>query len=97
MGNVSVLLRKERKSAWKNRTFCRKYILTQPEFNLSFEEEFNKRANVNVSDYNLKVLSREELYRRLYNILEDNSALKSHIMNYDVKGYQEKYFWRLQQ
>ena len=94
MGNISVLLREgKEKVLEKIILFCRKYILTQPEFNLSFEEEFNERANVNVSDYNSKVLSREELYRRLYNILEDNSALKSHIMNYDVKGYQEKYFF----
>ncbi|APM39106.1 hypothetical protein [Clostridium kluyveri] len=94
MGNLSVLLREGKEKVLKKMIlFCNKYIFTEDEFKLSFEEEFNKRANVNLSDYNLKVLSREELYRKLYNILEDNSALKSHIMNYDVKGYQEKYFF----
>lgn len=94
IGNLSVLLREGREKVLeKIILFCNKYIFTEDEFKLSFEEEFNKRANISLSDYNLKVLSREELYRRLYNILEDNSALKSHIMNYDVKGYQEKYFF----
>lgn len=73
--------------------FCSKYILTEQEFNKSFEEEFNERANVNVENWNSKVLSKEELYRKLYNILDSNSELKCYLMNYDVKGYQEKYFF----
>ncbi|MBC2580430.1 hypothetical protein [Clostridium sp. DJ247] len=73
--------------------FCSKHILTQEEFNKSFEEELKERANVNLSDWDGKVLSKEELYRKLYNILDSNSALKSYLMNYDVKGYQEKYFF----
>jgi len=94
IGNISIGLREgKEKILEKMILFCNKYILTQDEFNQSFEEEFNKRTNISLSDYNLKVLSREELYRKLYNMLEDNSALKSHIMNYDVKMYQEKYFF----
>lgn len=73
--------------------FCNKYIITEQEFNKSFEEEFNERANVNVEDLGSKVLSKEELYRKLYNILDSNSELKCYLMNYDVKRYQEKYFF----
>jgi hypothetical protein len=73
--------------------FCSNYILTQAEFFYSFEEEFNKRANVNINDFKSTVFCKEDLYRRLYSILEDNSALKSYLMNYDVKGYGEKYFF----
>lgn len=74
-------------------SFCEKYILSEEEFKKSFEEELNERANVNVRDSSSKVLSREELYRKLYNILDQNSALKIYIMNYDVKAYIEKYFF----
>lgn len=73
--------------------FCNKYVLAEQEFHKSFEDEFNERANVNVEDLNTKVLSKEELYRKLYDTLDINSALKSYLMNYDVKGYQEKYFF----
>lgn len=72
--------------------FCNKFIFREEEFHKSFEEELNERANINISNFNSKVFSKEELYRKLYNILDESSALKSYIMNYDVKGYQEKYF-----
>ncbi len=73
--------------------FCDKYILPQKEFVKSFEEELSERANVDTGDLKNKVLSKEELYRKLYDILNDNSALKAYIMNYDVKSYEEKYFF----
>lgn len=73
--------------------FCTKYILSEDQFKKSFEEEFNERANVNVPNLETKVLSKEELYRKLYDMLDKNSALKIYIMNYDVKPYMEKYFF----
>ncbi|WP_411679518.1 hypothetical protein [Clostridium thailandense] len=94
IGNLSQNLEKGKEQLLaKIAQFCSSYILTEQEFDRSFEDEFNERANVNVEDLNTKVLSKEELYRRLYDILDDNSALKSYLMNYDVKGYQEKYFF----
>lgn len=73
--------------------FCSKYILTNEEFYKPFEEEFNKRANVDIMDCNSKVLSKDELYKKLFNILDENSAYKAYIMNYDVRAYEEKYFF----
>lgn len=73
--------------------FCSKYILSNEEFYKPFEEEFNKRANADVMDSSNNVLSKEELYRKLLNILDDNSAIKAYIMNYDVRAYEEKYFF----
>lgn len=94
IGNLSQDLKKGKEQLLARITqFCSKYILTEQEFNKSFEEEFNERATVNVEDWNSKVLSKEELYRKLYNILDSNSEVKSYLMNYDVKGYQEKYFF----
>lgn len=77
----------------KIKNFCTKYILSEDKFKKSFEEEFNERANMNVSNLESKVLSKEELYRKLYDMLDKNSALKIYIMNYDVKPYMEKYFF----
>ncbi|MFL0197576.1 hypothetical protein ACJDU8_18695 [Clostridium sp. WILCCON 0269] len=94
IGNLSENIKKGKEKVLEEIImFCNKYILREEHFNKSFEEEFNERANVNPSDWNLKVVSKEELYRKLYNILEDNSVLKSYLMNYDVKVYQEKYFF----
>lgn len=94
IGSLSLNLEKGKEHLLaKIARFCSNYILTEQEFHRSFEDEFNERANVNVEDLNTKVLSKDELYRRLYDILDNNSALKSYLMNYDVKGYQEKYFF----
>lgn len=94
IGNLSEDIKKGKEDTLiKITQFCSKYILTEDEFNKSFEEEFNERANVNVANLDSKVVSKEELYRRLYTILDDNSAIKSYLMNYDVKSYQEKYFF----
>lgn len=94
IGNLSEVIKKGKENALARITqFCSKYILMEHQFSESFEEEFNERANVNVADLDNKVLSKDELYRKLYSILDDNSAIKSYLMNYDVKGYQEKYFF----
>lgn len=94
VGNLSGYVKKGKKNLFiKITEFCSKHILTEEKFSKSFEEELNERANVNVANFNNKVMSKEELYRKLYDILDSNSALKSYLMNYDVKGYQEKYFF----
>lgn len=94
IGNLSEVIKKGKENViTKIAQFCSKYILMEHQFSKSFEEEFNERANINVSDLDNKVLSKDELYRKLYSILDNNSAIKSYLMNYDVKGYQEKYFF----
>jgi hypothetical protein len=92
--NLSQLIKKGREEfILKLMEFCDKYILPQKDFIKSFEEELSERANVDTGDSKNKVLSKEELYRKLYDILNDNSVLKAYIMNYDVKSYEEKYFF----
>ncbi|OBR95914.1 MULTISPECIES: hypothetical protein [Clostridium] len=94
LGNtVENLKKSDEKFLGKVIYFCTKYILSEDQFKKSFEEEFNERANVNVPNLETKVLSKEELYRKLYDMLDKNSALKIYIMNYDVKPYMEKYFF----
>lgn len=72
---------------------CNKYILCEAEFSKSFEDELNERANVSIEHIDNNVLSKEELYKKLYGILEENSFVKAYIMNYNVNKYQEKYFF----
>lgn len=73
-------------------SFCNDHILNQDEFKKSFENEFNDRCNVNITDSDSKAMSKDELYRKLYDMLNESSALKIYLMNYDVKPYIERYF-----
>lgn len=94
IGNVYDILKQGQEFLFQKLIqFCSKYILCNEEFYKPFEEEFNKRANVDIMDCNSKVLSKEELYKKLFNILDENSAYKAYIMNYDVRAYEEKYFF----
>ncbi|MBU3191640.1 hypothetical protein K9O30_05530 [Clostridium bowmanii] len=72
---------------------CNSYILCESEFSKSFEDELNERANVSLEFIDNNVLSKDELYKRLYGILEENSFVKAYIMNYNVNKYEEKYFF----
>ncbi len=72
---------------------CNKYVLCEAEFSKSFEDELNERANVSIEFIDNNVLSKDELYKRLYGILEENSFVKAYIMNYNVNKYEEKYFF----
>ncbi|MDP4143305.1 MAG: hypothetical protein Q8936_02305 [Bacillota bacterium] len=102
LGNISTLLKEDDRGSVsatgdsfikKLSRICERYILSQQDFLKSFEEELSERANITMEQWNNKVLSKEELYRKLYNILEDNSVVKVYIMNYDVSRYIEKYFF----
>lgn len=94
IGNINVLLSNGQEDLFNALSvFCNKYILSCEEFSKSFEEEFNERANINITHWNNKILSKDELYKNLYSILDENSSLKIYIMNYDVKSYAEKYFF----
>ncbi len=94
IGNVYELLKQGKHILLLKITeFCSKYILSDHQFYKSFEEEFNERANINIENWDNKVLSKDELYRKLYELLDDSSKLKVYLMNYDVKSHQEKYFF----
>lgn len=74
--------------------FCKKNILNNPQFLQTFEDELLHRANV-VIDYNNKeALSKEDLFKKLYDMLDDNAAINCYLFNYTHKHkYEEKYFF----
>ncbi|MNZ53759.1 hypothetical protein D3C78_716440 [compost metagenome] len=71
---------------------CRKTILTSPMFSRTFEEELLQRANVTVEYGNKTVLTKEELFKKLYRILDDNAAIQLRLYDYTQEHrYEEKY------
>lgn len=71
---------------------CRKTILTSQMFSRTFEEELLQRANVTVEYGNKTVLTKEELFKKLYRILEDNAAIQLRLYDYTQEHrYEEKY------
>ncbi|SDG30034.1 hypothetical protein SAMN04488542_13417 [Fontibacillus panacisegetis] len=71
---------------------CRRTILTSPLFSRTFEEELLQRANVTVEYGNKTVLTKEELFKKLYRILDDNAAIQLRLYDYTQEHrYEEKY------
>lgn len=71
---------------------CRTTILTSPMFSRTFEEELLQRANVTVEYGNNTVLTKEELFKKLYRILDDNAAIQLRLYDYTQEHrYEEKY------
>lgn len=71
---------------------CRQTILASPLFKRTFEEELLQRANVTVEYGNKTVLTKEELFKKLYRILEDNAAIQVRLYDYTQEHrYEEKY------
>lgn len=71
---------------------CRTTILTSPMFSRTFEEELLQRANVTVEYGNKTVLTKEELFKKLYRILDDNAAIQLRLLDYTQEHrYEEKY------
>lgn len=71
---------------------CRTTILTSPMFSRTFEEELLQRANVTVEYGNKTVLTKEELFKKLYRILDDNAAIQLRLYDYTQEHrYEEKY------
>lgn len=93
LGDINQSINDKEKFIKKLCEVCTKYILCEAEFSKSFEDELNERANVSIELIDNSVLSKDELYKRLYGILEENSTVKAYIMNYNVNKYEEKYFF----
>ncbi|AHV95839.1 hypothetical protein [Paenibacillus sabinae] len=73
---------------------CVREILTAEPFALSFEEELLRRANVAAAYDNREVLSKEELFRRLYRTLEEEAAIHVRLFEYTQEHrHEEKYFF----
>ncbi|MNI35617.1 hypothetical protein D3C73_896470 [compost metagenome] len=96
MGNVDVLLAGGTEALLRRlMEVCKKEIFTYPQFRQSFEDELLKRANVTVKyeDKDL-VLTKEDLYRDLYQTLEDEATVHIDVYNYTHKHrYEEKYYF----
>jgi hypothetical protein len=73
---------------------CRNYILTAEPFAQTFEEEILRRANVTIDYSNKQVLSKEDLFKKLYHTLEDHAAINLRLLDYTQEHrYEEKYFF----
>ncbi|MEN6314208.1 MAG: hypothetical protein ABFD25_08190 [Clostridiaceae bacterium] len=74
---------------------CRKYILSNSRFNESFESELLQRANNVVSSYESRnVLTKEELFEKLYETLDENAAVNCSLFRFtQTHSYEEKYFF----
>lgn len=96
LGNVVHLLTRGGEDLLKKLIdVCKKEVFHYPQFRQSFEDELLQRANVTVR-YEDKdnVLSKEDLYRDLYQSLEEKAAVHIHVFNYTQKQrHDEKYFF----
>lgn len=72
---------------------CLKYILTEKEFSMTFEDELGERTNISTVDYNREISTKDEIFKNLCTILESNSRPKVFIIDYNVTKYEEKYFF----
>lgn len=73
---------------------CSREVLTHEQFHRSFEDELLERANVMTNYENRDVLSKSELFKQLYNLLDDQSPIQIEVFNYTQEHrYEEKYFF----
>jgi len=95
MGSLSALLEKGTDAVTERLAdICRREILMAEPFALSFEEELLRRANVAAAYDNREVLSREELFKRLYRSLEEGAVINVRLFEYTQEHrHEEKYFF----
>lgn len=73
---------------------CANVILPSEPFQLHFEEELLRRANVAGSFEQREILSKDSLFKELYHTLEDNAAIHIEVFHYAQKHrYEETYFF----
>lgn len=73
---------------------CRDTLLTSSYFKLTFEEELLQRSNVTIDYSNKEVLSKDELFKKLYRTLEDRAAIHLRLYDYTQEHrYEEKYIF----
>ncbi|WP_195573734.1 transcription initiation factor TFIID [Paenibacillus sp. 1001270B_150601_E10] len=95
MGNVTLLLQSGTEALLERLMLvCRREILTQAPFKLTFEEELLQRANVAVDYDNREVLAKDDLFKKLYRTLEDHAGIRIRLLDYTHEHrYEEKYFF----
>ena len=73
---------------------CEREVLTQKEFHGSFEDELLDRANVITNYENREILTKEDLFKKLYHRLDERSKVHIEVFHYtQVNRYEEKYFF----
>ncbi|MEH7414534.1 hypothetical protein V7266_04470 [Neobacillus drentensis] len=73
---------------------CDREILTHEEFHRTFEDELLARANVMTDYENREILSKEELFKKLYLRLDESSSIHMEVFNYtQANRYEEKYYF----
>ncbi|MGQ8875482.1 transcription initiation factor TFIID [Paenibacillus sp. TSA_86.1] len=73
---------------------CRALLLSAEPLRLPFEEELLQRANVTITYRDRDVLTRDDLFRRLYRTLEDQAVVRIRVFDYTQEHrYEEKYFF----
>ncbi|SEU01689.1 transcription initiation factor TFIID [Paenibacillus sp. NFR01] len=73
---------------------CRRELLAADIFDLPFEEELLRRANVAAAYDNQGVVSKEELFKRLYLRLEEGALINVRLFEYTQEHrHEEKYFF----
>lgn len=73
---------------------CRTLILSAQPFNQTFEEELLRRANVAAAYENRLVVPKDELFKKLYQTLEENGGINIRLLDYTHEHrYEEKYFF----
>ncbi|MEH7075123.1 hypothetical protein [Neobacillus drentensis] len=95
LGNLAGLLESGPKALLERvLSVCSREVLTQAEFHRSFEDELLDRANAMTNYENRDVLSKSELFKQLYNRLDDQSPVQIEVFNYTQENrYEEKYFF----
>ncbi|PAF29913.1 transcription initiation factor TFIID [Paenibacillus sp. 7516] len=73
---------------------CHTLLLTAAPLRVPFEEELLQRANVTITYGDKNVLTRDDLFRRLYRTLEDQAVVRIRVFDYTQEHrYEEKYFF----
>jgi hypothetical protein len=88
------LLLKQGSFATRVLEMCQRLIFESGQLDQSFEQEILARGNVRVAYGDPQVLTKEELFSELYQLLEKDSACKIHLLEYAQKHkYEEKYYF----
>ncbi|MPY19810.1 transcription initiation factor TFIID [Paenibacillus glucanolyticus] len=95
VGNLSVLTHEGTEPILANMIrVCLRDLLTAEPFVQTFEEELLRRANVTIEYHNKQVLAKEDLFKVLYQMLEENSVTLVRLLDYTQEHrYEEKYFF----
>lgn len=75
--------------------FSKKFILKDRVFSQTFEQEIFNRTNIKIDYDNKDVLSKAELYRKLYTMIIENMGINVYLYDYYTiqNSYEERYIF----